>query len=127
MYVRGKAEAEVKFGLQLLLGEARSGVIVDWELVCGLPRADTKLLGQSPERLAGGEQDRTPGKIGGVRGFDSKTNRKRLEDKEIYNGLCPRDPRDLKKRAEESEFVDLQKRRSQTEARISIFKNHFLG
>ena len=28
---------------------------------------------------------------------------------------------------EESEFVELQRRRSQTEARISIFKNNFLG
>lgn len=127
VYVRGKADAEVEFGLQLLLGEARSGVIVDWELVCGLPQADTKMLGRSLERLAGGGQDRTPRKIGGDRGFDSQANRGKLEEKGIFNGLCPRDPRDLKKRMEESEFVDLQQRRSQTEARISIFKNNFLG
>jgi len=127
VYVRGKADAEVEFGLQLLLGECQSGVIVDWELMCGLPQADTKMLGRSLERLAGGEQDRTPREIGGDRGFDSKANRGTLGVKGIFNGLCPRDPRDLKKRMEESEFVKLQQRRSQTEARISIFKNHFLG
>jgi len=127
VYVRGKADAEVEFGLQLLLGEAQSGVIVDWELVCGLPRADTKLLGRSLERLAGGGPERTPRKIGGDRGFDSKENRSKLEEKGIFNALCPRDPRDLKQRTTESEFVDMQRRRSQTEARIAIFKNNFLG
>src|SRR5437879_2192569 len=51
VYVRGKAGAEVEFGSQLLLGEAVSGVIVDWELVDGNPRADTKMLGRSLERM----------------------------------------------------------------------------
>jgi len=127
VYVRGKADAEVEFGLQLLLGECKSGVIVDWELVCGLPQADTKMLDRSLERLGVGEQDRMPREIGGDRGFDSKANRGKLEAKGIFNGLCPRDPRDLKKRMQESEFAELQQRRSQTEARISIFKNNFLG
>src|SRR5208283_2103997 len=47
VYVRGKAGAEVEFGSQLLMGECESGVIVDWELVCGHPKADTKMLGRS--------------------------------------------------------------------------------
>ena len=51
VYVRGKAGAEVEFGSQLLLGESASGVIVDWELVCGNPRADTKMLSRSLERM----------------------------------------------------------------------------
>jgi hypothetical protein len=127
VYVRGKAGAEVEFGSQLLLGECRSGVIVDWELVCGVPQGDTKMLDRSLKRMAGGKQDRTPQQIGGDRGMDSKANRGKLEAKGIYNGLCPRDPGELKKRMKESEFVALQQRRSQTEARISIFKNSFLG
>ena len=127
VYVRGKADAEVEFGSQLLLGECASGVIVDWELVCGAPQADTKMMGRSLERMAGGEQDRTPKQIGGDRGFDSKANRGKLEAQGIYNGLCPRAPGELKERMKESEFVALQQRRSQTEARISIFKNSFLG
>jgi hypothetical protein len=51
VYVRGKAGAEVEFGSQLLLGEAASGVIVDWELVGGNPQADTKMLGRSLDRM----------------------------------------------------------------------------
>jgi len=33
----------------------------------------------------------------------------------------------LKQRLQEEKFVDSQRRRSQTEARIGIFKNQFLG
>jgi hypothetical protein len=50
VYVRGKAGAEVEFGSRLLLGESESGAIVDWELACGNPRADTKMLSRSLER-----------------------------------------------------------------------------
>ena len=67
------------------------------------------------------------GAVSGDRGFDSKANRDMLEGKKIYNAICPKDPGDLKKRMKEERFVKLQKRRSQTEARISIFKNGFLG
>src|SRR5437016_1328947 len=83
VYVRGKAGAEVEFGCQLLLGEWRSGVIVDWELVCGVPQGDTKMLDRSLERMAGGEHDRTPQEIGADRGFDSKAGRGKLEAKGI--------------------------------------------
>ena len=65
--------------------------------------------------------------VGGDRGFDSKANREKLEKEEIYNGICPKSPAELKKRSKEAKFVELQKRRSQTEARIAIFKNGFLG
>jgi hypothetical protein len=50
-----------------------------------------------------------------------------LEGKKIYNAICPKDPGELKKRMKEEKFVELQKRRSQTEGRIAIFKNGFLG
>ncbi len=127
VYVRGKAGAEVEFGSQLLLGESESGVIVDWELVCGNPQADTKMLGRSLERLkqtAGGPSMR---QVSGDRGFDSKANRGLLENGGIYNAICPKPPGELKKKMKDAEFVELQQRRSQTEARISIFKNGFLG
>ena len=127
VYVRGKAGAEVEFGSQLLLGESESGVIVDWELVDGNPQADTKMLGRSLARLnqtAGGKAIR---EVSGDRGFDSKANRALVERDGIYNAICPKSPSDLKKRMKEPEFVELQQRRSQTEARISIFKNGFLG
>ena len=127
VYVRGKAGAEVEFGSQLLLGESRSGVIMDWELVDGNPQADTKMLGRSLERMKGTAGGAVIGEVGGDRGFDSQSNREMLEKEGIYNGICPRSPEELKKRMKEGKFVELQKRRSQTEARISIFKNGFLG
>ena len=54
--------------------------------------------------------------VGGDRGFDSK----------VYNGICPKPPSELKKRMKEERFVKLQRRRSQTESRIAVFKNGFL-
>jgi hypothetical protein len=61
------------------------------------------------------------------RGFDSATTRNSLDNEGIYNGICPRSPAALKQRLQEEKFVDSQRRRSQTEARIGIFKNQFLG
>jgi hypothetical protein len=127
VYVRGKAEAEVEFGSQLLLGEAASGVIVDWELVCGNPRADTKMLGRSLERMKQTVAGPAIREVSGDRGFDSAANRALLEKEGIYNAICPKSPAELKKRMQDPDFAELQQRRSQTEARISIFKNGFLG
>jgi hypothetical protein len=127
VYVRGKAGAEVEFGSQLLLGETASGVIVDWELVGGNPQADTKMLGRSLERMKQTAAGPAIRQVGGDRGFDSPANRALLGKDGIYNAICPKSPRELKKRMKESAFVELQQRRSQTEARISIFKNGFLG
>ena len=127
VYVRGKVGAEVEFGSQLLLGESESGVIVDWELVCGNPAADTKMLGRSLERLKQTSGGASIQQVCGDRGFDSKANRGLVEGGGIYNAICPKAPGELHKRMQEAEFAQLQQRRSQTEARISIFKNGFLG
>lgn len=127
VYVRGKAGAEVEFGSQLLLGECESGVIVDWELVCGKPQADTKMLQRSLERLKQTVSGQCPHQVSGDRGFDSKANRELLEEHDIYNAICPKAPRELNDKMKDAKFAELQKRRSQTEARISIFKNGFLG
>src|ERR1017187_3570144 len=86
----GKAGAEVEFGSQLLLGEAASGVIVDWELVCGNPRADTKMLGRSLERMKQMSAGEAIQQVSGDRGFDSQANRELLEKDGIYNAICPR-------------------------------------
>jgi hypothetical protein len=127
VYVRGKAGAEVEFGSQLLLGECASGVIVDWELVGGNPMADTKMLKRSLERMRGTAAGSKISEVCGDRGFDSKANRDLLEERKIYNAICPKAPVDLKKRIKEERFAQLQRRRSQTEARIAVFKNGFLG
>jgi hypothetical protein len=127
IYVRGKAGAEVEFGNQLLLGECESGLIVDWELVCGNPKTDTKMLSRSLDRLKQTVSATSIQQVCGDRGFDSKANRALLNDGGIYNGLCPKAPGELQQRMQEAEFAELQRRRAQTEARISIFKNGFLG
>ena len=127
VYVRGKAGAEVEFGSQLLLGECGSGVIVDWELVGGNPEADTKMLKRSLDRVKGTASGAAMEEVGGDRGFDSQANRAFLEERQVYNGICPKAPAELKRRMKEERFVKLQQRRSQTEGRIAIFKNGFLG
>src|ERR1022692_732142 len=109
------------------LKEGESGVIVDWELVCGNPTADTKMLGRSLERLKQTSGGASIYQVCGDRGFDSKANRGLVEDDGIYNAICPKAPGELNQRMKEPQFAELQRRRSQTEARIAIFKNGFLG
>ena len=67
------------------------------------------------------------GRVCGDRGGDSKAKRELLENAGIYNAICPKAPGELKRRMKETEFAGMQTRRSQTEARIAIFKNGFLG
>ncbi len=120
VYVRGKAGAEVEFGSQLLIAETRSGVIADWELVCGNPEHDTALLERSLKRGASlGVKT-----VGGDRGFDSKKMRGILEENKIENGIARRNGEEAKKKSKEPVYVELQKRRAQTEGRISIVKNY---
>ena len=65
--------------------------------------------------------------LGADRGFDSAENRALLKKEKIYNGICPRSVKELKKRSGQRRFRELQHRRSQTEGRIGILKNDFLG
>ena len=61
------------------------------------------------------------------RGFASKENSKTLRESDTFDGLCPRKPAELRERMKEDTFAKLQRRRAQTEARIAILKNNFLG
>jgi hypothetical protein len=128
--VRGKADAEVEFGNTLLLVKNRQGVIVDYQLWREQAPADNQMVADSLKRI---EEITGPNvavqvkKVGADRGFDSAKTRKELARAGIYNGICPRAPEELKKRLEEEAFVECQRRRSQTEGRIGIFKNQFLG
>lgn len=127
IYLRGKAGAKVEFGSQLLVGEQRQGVILDWVVVQGEVRADVHLLAESLSRLetlAGYDRIKV---VTGDRGFDSKANRILLKEKKLRNGICPKAPGAMAERRMEVEFRDSQKRRSQTEARIAILKNVFTG
>jgi hypothetical protein len=100
----------------------------DYELLRDTSPGDACWLGRSLERieaLRGGEP------VFGVpadRSFDSVVNQRLLEEKDIFNAICPRNLRALQERMQEDEiFVACQKRRAQSEGRIAVLKNGFLG
>jgi hypothetical protein len=124
--VRHKAGAEVEFGNTLLVGESQQGVILDWKLFEESAPADAKLLLASLDRVKSA-LGQAPKAVATDRGFDSESNRNGLAKRGIYEGLCPREPQRLKQRNGSWKFRSLQKRRGQTEGRIAILKNNFLG
>lgn len=123
--VRGKLDSEVEFGQGLILAEQKDGIIIDWHLFKDQPPADGKLLKPAVKRL-----EHYYGPIENYctdRGFNNKSNDAFLKTNKIYNATCPRNPEELQEKLQEPIFLSLQTRRSQTEARIGIFKNVFLG
>jgi hypothetical protein len=124
--VRGKAGAEVEFGNKLLLGENRQGIILDYQMWPETAPADASVLVESLERVVVGLQEKM-GAVGADRGFASQANRTGLADAEIFDSLCPKSPAALRERMKEPRFVRMQRRRSQTEGRISILQRGFLG
>jgi hypothetical protein len=123
--VRHKAGAEVEFGNTLLLGESRQGLIMHWELFEESAPADARLVRGALEKTEQNLQLQIK-EAGADRGFDSASVQKWLAEQDIYNGICPRDPHQLKERLRSWKFVKLQRRRSQTEGRISIIIHNFL-
>jgi hypothetical protein len=124
--VRGKAGEEVEFGNLLILGEQSDGLIIDWELFKEEVPADTRLVRPSVERVESGLKLSVKSLVTD-RGFDNKTNIKWLEGRGTFAGLCRRDPRALREAMRDEHFAQAQRRRAQTEARVAIFKNEFLG
>lgn len=123
--VRGKSSSEVEFGQGFILTEQRNGLIVDWELFQNQPKSDSRILKTITKRI---QKYYGPIKsITGDRGFHSKANDEFLDKQNIFNAICPRNPMKLKERMCDPEFSKRQTRRNQTEARIGIFKNVFLG
>jgi len=124
--VRGKADAEVEFGNTLWLGEQADGLIIDWELRKDQSPGDTKLFRLSMERIKN-VFGRYPDSAVGDRGLWSEENETWLEREGVYSALCPRGVDELRKRMRDPRFAEAQTRRSQTEGRIGIMKNDFLG
>jgi hypothetical protein len=124
--VRKKAGAEVEFGNTLLLGENPQGLILDWELFGETAPADSRLLQRSVARMKS-VFGPVLKELGADRGFDSEANQEALEDQDIYNGVCPRSPQQLKERGRSWKFKKLQRRRGQSEGRVAILKNVFIG
>ena len=124
--VRGKAGAEVEFGNTLLLAEQQQGVIVEWKLIKEQAPADSTMVSESLNRFTA-IFGSPPDAMAADRGFDSHRNQEHLEKAGVYNAICPRSVMDLRERMKEEQFAPLQRRRAQTEARLAIFKNDFLG
>lgn len=122
---RGKESSEVEFGNVLYLAEQTDGLVVDFKLYRDAAPGDVRQLDESLDRLA----DKALGvkALAGDRGFDGPTTRNRLMEEKIYNAICPRSREELKKRQDEQKFIMMQKRRAQTEGRIAIVRNGFVG
>ena len=124
--VRGKAGAEVEFGNTVLLGENRQGLILDFQIFRESAPADSQLLLGSVQRVAAWA-GRPVGAAATDRGFASAANRRALEAAGIFDGMCPRSPAELTAKLKGKKFARLQRRRAQTEGRIGILKQGFLG
>ena len=123
--IRGKAGSEVEFGQGLLLTEQLDGLIIDWQLFEEQPPSDNKLLKPTIERIK-----KYYGAVRAIstdRAFNDQRNDTFLKTHKIYNATCPRNPELLQHKLSDPIFLSLQTRRSQTEARVGIFKNVFLG
>jgi len=122
--VRRKAGAEVEFGNTLFLAENPQGLILDWELFQKSAPADSVLVAGSVGRMEWAYGPKLKA-VGADRGFDSQANRAGLESEGICNGVCPRDPKELRRRQASWKFKALLRPRAQTEGRIAILKNAF--
>jgi len=125
--VRGKAGAEVEFGNTLFLGEQQDGLIMDWKLYKDKAPSDSTSLIQSLDRLKNDYDGFQPKQATGDRGLFSKNNTKILAKRNIENNLCPRNGVQMQKHLQDEDFARHQLRRGQTEGRIGILKNCFLG
>lgn len=123
---RRKAGSQVEFGNTLYLAEQSDGLIVDWKLFKQQAPADSKMLKASHKRIVN-RLDCNVTLLSADRGFDSKANQDYMENNDIFNAVCPRNPQQLIDRLEDNTFRDAQRRRSQTEARISILSHCFCG
>ena len=123
--VRGKAGNEVEFGQGLLLTEQKNGLIIDWQLFAEQPPADSKVILPAQKRMA--KYYGYSESVCADRAFSDKKNDAFFKEHNIYNAICPKSPTQLQEKLLDPVFLTLQTRRSQTEARIGIFKNVFLG
>ena len=125
--VRGKAGADVEFGNSLFLAKTAEGYIFDHELKRERSEGDAKWL----QRRYGIMKQTSGGRLCGVvadRGFENEANRHMLAQESAFNGICPKNPRELACRMEKDEvFRSEMSRRAQTEGRVGILKNVFLN
>lgn len=124
---KGKSGKKTEFGNVLQLVELLNGLIVDYDLIRDGSPGDPSLLIKSMDRLIEKYGADAFDSVCGDRGYDSPTVRERLKELGIENSIASRSPKALAEQLTDGEFRERLKRRSQTEARIAILKNCFLG
>jgi len=122
---RGKGNVSVEFGNVLLVGETREGLLVDLYL-CKANEADVSLLEGGVGRVEEAT-GRTLSMVCADRGFHSAQNEIWLEERGIRSEICPRGVRKKRPGKADEAFRSAQKRRAQTEGRISILKHAVMG
>lgn len=123
--VRGKLGAATEMGNVLALGEQRDGLIVSWDLYQdNITDSKTSIASVIKAQEVTGNQIKT---VCGDRGTSSAANSKQLEAMGVADHLGPRTIASFREKMQDEEFAQGQKRRAQTEGRISILKNQFLG
>lgn len=124
--VRGKAGAEVEFGNTLFIAENADGFIIDHILKQEQSGGDARLLAERLPII----QEKCGEDLCGVvgdRGFSSKAIDRQIEEAGLFNGICPKNRKKLVESMKEPEFRGAMQRRAQTEGRVGILKNVFLG
>lgn len=121
---RGKFGADVEFGNGFYLAEQRDGLIIDFDYFKEYPPADSDILKESAKRIKCRYQIKL---VAGDRAFNTKRNDRYLAEENIFNATCPKNPEELSIKIDDERFRYAQKRRAQTEGRIGIFKNKFIG
>ena len=91
---RRKAEAHNEFGSQLLIAEQKNGFIVDFIFEKEKISNDSKMLPTIIENYESNFGE-SPESITTDRGFSSPKNTKILEDKKVFNAICPKSPTEL--------------------------------
>ena len=123
---RRKSEAHNEFGSQLLIAEQEDGFIVGFVFEKEQISNEGKML---PDFLEDYEKQfgKAPESICTDRGFSSATNLDLLQEKNIYNAICPKSPIELQEKMQDPVFRKKLKRRGPNEGRIGIIKNNFMS
>jgi len=125
VYKRGKAGADVEFGLQLFIAENVDGLIVNWNLHDSIPKNDYQFVKPCLEYL--NKIGLKPESFCADRGFWSKRVDNYLVKEKVKNLICPKNKKQLLRQLQKQSFRNAANRRSQTEGRVGILKNNFLG
>lgn len=123
--VRGKAGSQCEFGNVLAIGEQADGLIVSWQLY----QENVSDVSTSISTVTKAQEvtENLIKAVYGDRGTSSAANSKELEEMGVADYLGPRGIAAFREKMQEETFAAGQKRRAQTEGRIGILKNCFLG